>query len=116
MASKSLAAYKRAEKKVKDIKGFYRHLTIYLIVNAIIVIEGLEGINFLELNTSDIDPSFVEWLVWNVFSVPLLWGIVLLIHGLQVYSFHIPILKKWEAEQIRKMMEKEETKNNKPLI
>ncbi|MBT8281376.1 MAG: 2TM domain-containing protein [Muriicola sp.] len=112
MATKSLAAYKRAEKKVKNIKGFYKHLTIYLIVNAVVVIEGLKGINFLELNTSDIDPNFVEWLVWNVFSVPLLWGIGLFIHGLRVFSFRIPMVQQWEDEQIRKMIEKEEIRNN----
>lgn len=108
MENKSIAAYKRAEKRVKRIKGFYKHLTIYLIVNAIIVIEGLWGINFIEMNTADIDPAFVEWLIWNVFSVPILWGIGLLIHGIRVFSPEMRFVKQWEEAQIRRMMEKEE--------
>lgn len=112
MDNKFIAAYKRAEQKVKRMKGFYRHLTIYLIVNAIIVIEGLRGINYMEMNTADIEPAFVEWLIWNVFSVPILWGIGLLIHGIRVFSPEIRFVKQWEEAQIRRMMEKEGKKEN----
>lgn len=116
MGNKSIEAYKRAQARVKKIKGFYRHLTIYLIVNAIILIEGLWGINFLEMNTADIDPSFVQWLIWNVFSVPILWGIVLFLHGIRVFSPQIPILRQWEENQIRRYMEQEKNQKNNTLV
>jgi hypothetical protein len=108
----NLAAYKKARKRVKKIKGFYRHLTIYLIANAIIVIEGFWGISVLELSSGEIDPQLIEWLFLNVLSVPILWGIGLLLHGLSVFRPKIGIIKDWEEKQLQKFLEEEYKKEN----
>lgn len=100
-------AYQRAVEKVNRIKGFYKHLTAYLIVNAIIVWEGLQGIELLEMKVSDVDPAFLEWLFYNVFSVPVLWGIGLIIHALRVFGPNMKFVKEWEERQIRKWMERD---------
>ncbi len=108
MENKGLTAYKKAQEKVRRIKGFYKHLTAYLIVNTIIVIEGLRGIGILEMKMDDVDPAFLEWLFWNVLAVPVLWGIGLFFHGLRVFGPQMKFVKDWEENQIRKWMEKEE--------
>ena len=101
-------AYERAKKKVKRIKGFYKHLTVYLIVNAVIVLEGFRGLDLLKMSEAHIDPAFLEWLFWNVLSVPVLWGIGLMIHGIRVFVPGMQVFRQWEERQVRKFMEKEE--------
>ncbi len=43
MEESRLAAYKIAQKRVKKIKRFYRHLTVYIVVNLLIVYFGFRG-------------------------------------------------------------------------
>jgi len=83
-------AYERAERIVAEKVGFFRHLTIYVVVNAL-----LFAINML---TS-------SWFLW--FLIPLCgWGIVLLAHFLSVFTFRGDRFERWRKRQIEKEMEK----------
>jgi hypothetical protein len=63
-------AYRTAERKVEARLGFYGHLGIYILVNALLVV-----INFLT------SPEYL-WSLW-----PLLgWGIGLVAHMLKVFA------------------------------
>ena len=95
--------YTSAKKKVKRIKGFYRHLAIYLAVNICITIAyvGSDMWNDLPFETA----------IWNlqIFFVWIPWGIGLLIHGicaLDVLSFFIG--RGWEDKKIKKLMERDQ--------
>lgn len=112
MEEEKLAAYKKALKRVKKIKRFYRHLTVYIIVNILIVYFGLRGVDLLEMRSPEVDANVVLWLFWNVLSTPILWGIGLLIHGLCVFRPKIGILKDWEQRQLKKFLEEEYKKAN----
>jgi len=112
MEEARLAAYKKAQKRVKKIKRFYRHLTVYIVVNILLVYFGLRGVDFLEINSPEVDTRVVFWLFWNVLSVPFFWGIGLLIHGLCVFKPRINFVKDWEERQLKKIMEKEIRKEN----
>lgn len=63
--------YRRAKARVEERLGFYRHATIYVVVNLFLI-----GLNWIR--TPD-----HWWAVWPVFG----WGIGLLAHGLSVYSY-----------------------------
>ena len=83
--------YERARKRVREIRGFYSHLAIYLIVNA--------GLLLINLLTS---PSSL-WFYW-----PLLgWGIGVAVHGVTVFGLAGLWGPDWEEREIRKLMDRD---------
>jgi hypothetical protein len=84
--------YERARARVKVIKGFYIHATIFVVVNI-----ALFAINVLV--------GGVWWFYW-----PLLgWGIGLGVHALAVFGFGGggPWGRDWEERKTREMIDKE---------
>ena len=84
--------YQRAHHRVQAIKGFYIHLTVYILVNA-----GLWLINFVT------SPA-AFWFYW-----PLLgWGIGLAAHAVAVFGVAGWLGSDWEERQISKILKQEE--------
>ena len=98
--------YIRAKKRVKDIKGFYVHLSVYIIVNIFI-----SGVIIFGLTKSG--DSFRETFSnFGVYSTWVFWGIGMFFHWLGVFGFKsIGFGRDWEERKIKEMMEKEEQKN-----
>ncbi|WP_273567327.1 2TM domain-containing protein [Maribacter halichondriae] len=102
----------KARKKVENIKNFYRHLTVYLIINIILVFLIYRGLGFFGEEAIQ-DSGFNDWFVLNVFGTPILWGIGLVVHALYVFRFQSKplkgfkprFIKDWEARQISKYIE-----------
>ena len=92
--------FARAEKRVKDIKGFYTHLVIYLVVNFLLL--------FIQLYQFDFVLCDFNITVFGYLSTPFFWGIGLLFHGLYVFQHKFKFFKDWEQRKIREYMEKEE--------
>jgi len=83
-------AYKSVKKRVKKIKGFYVHLSIYCFVIPILIFANLK-----------FDPHF-HWFWFSLLG----WGIGLLSHWLHVFGFDkIGLSKDWEERKIREIME-----------
>ncbi len=84
---------RRAEKQVKDLKGFYGHLFVYLAVMVILVVidlaDGDHGTSVLGLN----------WAYWPILG----WGVFVLINGISVMNFG----RSWERRKIEEYMDKE---------
>jgi hypothetical protein len=80
--------YAMAKQRVEKKKGFFIHVTIYVVVNTVLfVIWNITGVDF-------------PW-----FAFPLGgWGIGVLFHGLSVFVFSKE--SNWEREQIKKEMTK----------
>ena len=73
---------------VRKIKGFYMHLTQY-----VVIISGLAALN---LFTS---PRYL-WFIWPAAG----WGLGLLMHGLRVFD-RIPFLNaQWERREVEKYL------------
>jgi asparagine N-glycosylation enzyme membrane subunit Stt3 len=84
--------YQRARQRVQAIKGFYIHLTVYMLVNA-----GLLLINLLS------SPA-AFWFYW-----PLLgWGIGLAAHAVAVFGVAGWLGTDWEERQISKILEQKD--------
>lgn len=83
-----------AYRRMKRIKGFYVHLVVYVLANALFI-----AINF---NQSWSD-SKVFWS-WSTFSTALFWGIGLAAHGLSVFGRDIFFGKHWEERKIQQFM------------
>ena len=82
--------YARAKKRVENLKAFYIHLTVYVLVNAYIFV--------MNLSTYEGD--------WWFFYPLGLWGIGLGSHGLTVFAsgkFGV----EWEERKIQEYMEKD---------
>ena len=84
--------YLRAKKKVKDIKGFYAHLVVYLLNTPIII-----AVNLI------FSPSF-HWFWFSVLG----WGVAIGIHGLLVFSDRF-FGKEWEEKKIKELIDKNKT-------
>jgi hypothetical protein len=107
MEDKYLDKRERAKKQIDELKGFYIHLTSYLLVNgfistAKIIRDMQEGETFMQAFW-----DFGTMAVW------LFWGIGLLFHAMKVFSFNPFFGKEWEERQIRKYMEKEKEESKK---
>jgi hypothetical protein len=88
--------YMRAKKHVKEVKSFYIHLIVYLVVNAFIILNILRNI----------DPE--EFNIW-IFSTAFFWGIGLMFHAYGVFGKNLLFNKEWEERKIREFMEKDKT-------
>jgi len=89
------ARYERAKKRVRAVSGFYKHLAVYIIVNAVLIL-----IKYFK----DDDKDFYEF---NTFSTAFFWGIGLAFHALGVFYNHVFFGRNWEDRKIRELMDKD---------
>ena len=83
--------YQKAKERVEAIKGFYIHLTVYVVVNLI-----LFSINMI------VTPDSL-WFIW-----PLLgWGVGIVIQALSVFGSVPRLGSDWEERKIKEIMENE---------
>ena len=89
VADPSLSPEEReARRQVHQLRGFYHHLAIFLMVNA-----GLIGINLL----------FSSSRLW--FHWPLLgWGIWLALHAFTTFSRGRWLGREWEERKVHEML------------
>ncbi|KPK63703.1 histidine kinase [candidate division WOR_3 bacterium SM23_42] len=86
--TKNDEAYLRAKKRVAELKGFYAHLIVFVIVNMILVIINLV-----------LTPRFL----W--FLIPLLgWGVGLFFHAVFGFGLFGVFTKEWEERKIKQYM------------
>jgi hypothetical protein len=83
-------AYRRARRRVREIRGFYVHVAVFVAVNIL-----LHLINFVAT------PK-VYWAFWPLVG----WGIGLLAHGLATFRWMPFLGKDWEERKIRELMDK----------
>ena len=85
------ARYAAARKRVRQLRGFYVHLTVYVLVNVLLLVINLAS-----------SPG-VLWFYW-----PLLgWGIGIVAHAASVFGTGRFLGKEWEERKIRELMEKQ---------
>lgn len=89
--------YERAKKRVEELKGFYIHLTVYVVINSFILL------NILVRSWNGTE-SFWQF---STFFTPFFWGIGLAFHAFKAFDYNPVLGKKWEERQIRKLIEKD---------
>jgi hypothetical protein len=82
--------YVRAKKKVQNLKAFYIHLTVYILVNILLL-----TINLLT--------DAGNW--WFLYPLGG-WGIGVLVHGLSTFAF-FNFGADWEERKIKEYIEKD---------
>jgi hypothetical protein len=88
-----------AYKRVKQIKGFYIHAMVFIVINILNFIA-----NYQELKP---DESF---FTIKMFSTFILWGIALFIHGLSVFLPSMILGNDWEERKIKQIMNQEKSR------
>ena len=84
--------YLEAQKRVKKLKGFYIHATVYVLVNLFIIADNVKkGMDLADMNN-----------YWTA----IFWGVGLLGHGLSVFLPTFILGKNWEEKKIKELMEK----------
>tara|TARA_R110002167_G_scaffold8323_3_gene38621 strand:+ start:64 stop:252 length:189 start_codon:yes stop_codon:yes gene_type:complete len=48
------------------------------------------------------NPEFLDWINWNVYGTTIVWGIILVVHGIIVFGNISWYMKKWEEREIQK--------------
>lgn len=76
----------RAKERVEDITGFYVHLIVYVLVNAILIYAN--AVN---------DPEW--WVQWPILG----WGIGLVAHGLAVFGQVPSAVRHWHLRKIHEL-------------
>ncbi|MFB6468878.1 2TM domain-containing protein [Cytobacillus sp. Hz8] len=82
--------YLRAKKKVQNLKAFYIHLTVYILVNIMLF--------FINL----LSDAGNWWFLYPLGG----WGIGVLVHGLSTIAF-FNFGSDWEERKIKEYIEKD---------
>ena len=90
----------RAKERLKEIRGFYWHLTVYICVNIFISASTIIG-------RMSNGASFLDVLDFGTFAIWLFWGMGLFFHAMKVFSYNPIFSKQWEERQIQKYMERD---------
>jgi len=80
--------YQKAKERVEEIKGFYTHLIVYVVINLM-----LFAINMLA------SPGGL-WFVWPLAG----WGVAVVLHAVRVFSGVLS--SEWEEKKIAELMNK----------
>jgi hypothetical protein len=99
-------AYLRAKKRVDSVRGFYIHLAIYILMNLFITSRRIY--EFMEDGFSFVNSLSQE----DVYTLWIVWGIGLAIHGINVFSSSSLYGQNWEERKIREYMN-EDARNSK---
>lgn len=80
--------YQKAKKKVREIKEFYTHALVYVIVISMLMLLNYYTTSF-------------PWVIFPAVG----WGIGLMAHGFCAFGY-LPFLgRNWEERKIRELME-----------
>lgn len=94
--------YFNAQKRVKEIKGFYWNLFWYVFTN--IVWLGL----IVYFNAEEFFFEYGFWgMGYGLIPNVIFWGLGLIIHWFVVFGRHLTFSKSWEERKIKEFIEKD---------
>ena len=96
--------YIQAKKWVDNLKNFYAHVAIYLLMNVLLFTFKENIMNFFK-DQGVRGQEFLGWMEWNIIFIPIIWGVVLLVIGIYYFKLKPAFFRNWEERQIRKYME-----------
>ena len=100
MEIKRSLTYLKAKKKVEMLKGFYSHLAVYIIVNAVIILSAANVFSSGKIDFSD----------WSNYITAFFWGFGLVSHAIYVF-FVLKVdnnfIKRWEDKKIKQFLEED---------
>jgi 2TM domain len=98
MAATEDDRYRAAKSRVAQLRGFYVHLTTFIVVNAFLLVLNL---------LTDADNLWFYWVLLG-------WGIGLVAHALQVYGSFTIFGKDWEERKVQEYLKRDERSSPQP--
>jgi len=96
--------YLLAKKKVEQIAKFYRHLSVYLVVNTILSTLFI----YNDINSGD---TFNEaFFNFGNFKIWFFWGIGVLVQAIGTFGLPFVFNKDWEERKLKQYLEEENRK------
>ncbi|GFD82760.1 histidine kinase [Alteromonas sp. KUL156] len=93
--------YIRAQKRVDEIKKFYKHLVFYILINLIFIVRRIY--KDIVYGDESVMEAFLDVNNYNLF---FWWGVIVFLHGFNVFSKGKLFSKKWEERKIKEYMNK----------
>jgi hypothetical protein len=81
--------YQKAKARVKALRGFYGHLSVYVVVNLSLILINMA-----------LSPENI-WFIWPLVG----WGLGIVLHAFRVFGGALG--SNWEEKKIAELMEKE---------
>ncbi len=106
METRDESKFWNARKKVGQLRGFYVHLAWYVGISLLLI--GSRIYYMVTAVPAPTNMEFQNWLDWNIFLLPVIWGIAVAIHAQRVFSLKWNPLARWEKRKLREIMESEE--------
>ena len=78
------ARFRRAKQRVAELRGFYTHFAIFMLVTAGLAV----------LNWATGDDWWVQWVIFG-------WGIGVIAHGMAVFATTPKFVSRWEKRKLR---------------
>lgn len=92
--------YTRAQKRVNEIKKFYKHLVVYILINLVFI--GRRIYKDIVYRDESVIEAILDINNYNLF---FWWGVVVFIHGFSVLGKDKLFSKNWEERKIKEYME-----------
>ena len=93
--------YQRAKSRVDSIRGFYIHLTSYVVINTIVTVLKINR----NLNNGEtFNEAFFDFAT---FALWMFWGIGVVFHALGVFSKSSKRIRDWEQRKLNQFIEEE---------
>ena len=107
MENTKLSKYQRAQERVLQLKNFYNHVVVYVVVN-ILLLFFRNNFRFTLISKETIgNPDFLSWIDWNVFGTAIVWGLFLIFHAVKVFGGLRVFGEEWEERQVQKFMKED---------
>lgn len=103
---KEEAQYMTVKKRVEELKKFYKHLTVYIVIN--LFISAMKIRRNLG-NGETLEEAIFDF---NTFAVWIFWGIAIVIQAFKLFGLNFMFGRDWEERKIRKYMERDNFKSN----
>ena len=100
METKKSLKYLKAKKKVEVLKGLYGHISVYVILNTIMIL----------FNANVFSNGLVDFSGLGNYFTAFIWGTGLFFHILYVlvyFNFNSNVIKRWEDKKIKEILDKE---------
>jgi len=93
--------YVKAKKRVKEIKDFYTHLIIFIVV--VVILTTINLVTFFMGQACN-----NTWNFWFLFPFGF-WGFAVIMHGMNVFVFGKNT--RWEQRKIKEIMKQMDKEN-----
>lgn len=96
--------FKKAKQRVSEIKEFYQHLIVYILVNLFLTFVwnfSFKIFGDFVISNQFTEDGFIHIPIW------LIWGVLLVANAIKTFGFWSKFGSDWEEKKIQEFMQKE---------